>query len=238
MKRFIIIVTLLCLTVSAFCRMPRKNEDEAGQNAGIQLLTARDSASYAMGVAFASDLLRNFGMYPASIDTALMVEAFRSTMKGDSLQMEAAAAGEYIQNYMMTAQKEKDKKNIAVQVAWLENNAKQPGVKQTPSGLQYKVIKEGSGEHPNPTSNVTVHYEGSLTDGTVFDSSYKRGEPATFRLNQVIKGWTEGVQLMQPGAEYMLYIPYKLAYGEQGAGGRIPPYSTLIFKIQLINVAQ
>ena len=118
---------------------------------------------------------------------------------------------------------------------FLKNYAKQKGVKSTASGLLYKVIKEGDGAIPTDTSEVEVHYEGKLVDGTVFDSSYKRGETATFAVNQVIKGWSEAVKLMKVGAEYEVCLPYEIAYGERGTRG-IPPYSTLIFKIELKSI--
>jgi FKBP-type peptidyl-prolyl cis-trans isomerase FklB len=119
---------------------------------------------------------------------------------------------------------------------FLAENAKKEGVKTLPSGVQYKVIKEGNGAIPTDTSVVKVNYEGRLIDGTVFDSSYKRGEPATFPLQQVIAGWTEGLQLMQEGAKYRFFIPYRLAYGEGGAGAQIPPFAALIFDVELIQV--
>ncbi len=119
---------------------------------------------------------------------------------------------------------------------FLEENAKKEGVHVTPSGLQYKVIEEGVGTRPKATETVKVHYRGTLIDGTEFDSSYKRGEPISFGLNQVIAGWTEGLQLMKTGAKYELYIPYNLAYGERGAGGVIPPYAALIFEVELLEV--
>lgn len=118
---------------------------------------------------------------------------------------------------------------------FLEENKKNPEVKETASGLQYMVLQEGKGEHPTATSKVTVHYTGKLIDGTVFDSSVERGEPITFGLNQVIRGWTEGLQLMTPGSKYRLFIPYNLAYGEQGAGAMIPGGATLIFDVELIS---
>lgn len=120
--------------------------------------------------------------------------------------------------------------------AFLQDNAQRPGVTTLPSGLQYEVLAEGSGAKPGPTSRVTVHYEGRLTDGKVFDSSYKRNQPATFGVNQVIKGWTEALQLMSPGAKWRIFIPEHLGYGARGAGGSIPPYAALVFDVELIEV--
>ena len=119
---------------------------------------------------------------------------------------------------------------------FLAENAKREGVKVTSSGLQYEVLESSLGQKPKATDTVKVHYEGTLIDGTVFDSSYKRGEPISFGLNQVIKGWTEGVQLMSVGSKYKFYIPYQLAYGERGAGGSIPPYAALIFTVELLAI--
>ncbi len=119
---------------------------------------------------------------------------------------------------------------------FLAENAKREGVKTTASGLQYEVLEATIGQKPKATDKVKVHYEGTLTDGTVFDSSYKRGEPITFGLNQVIAGWTEGLQLMSIGSKYKLYIPYQLGYGAQGAGGSIPPYAALIFTVELLGI--
>ena len=119
---------------------------------------------------------------------------------------------------------------------FLAENAKKAGVTVTASGLQYEVLKEGTGKQPTADNTVECHYEGTLINGKVFDSSYRRGETATFGLRQVIKGWTEGVQLMKEGAKYRFYIPYNLAYGENGAGADIPPYAALIFDVELVKV--
>ena len=119
---------------------------------------------------------------------------------------------------------------------FLAENAKREGVKVTTSGLQYEVLEPSLGQKPKATDTVRVHYEGTLIDGTVFDSSYKRGESITFPLNGVIKGWTEGLQLMSVGSKYKLYIPYQLAYGERGAGASIPPYAALIFTVELLGI--
>lgn len=127
-------------------------------------------------------------------------------------------------------------KNLTEGQAFLAKNAKMPGVVTLPSGLQYKIITPGQGEHPKATDTVTVNYEGTLIDGTVFDSSYKRGTPATFPVNGVIKGWQEALQLMTPGATWMFYIPESLAYGKQGSMGAIGPNETLIFKVNLISI--
>ena len=119
---------------------------------------------------------------------------------------------------------------------FLAENAKKAGIVTLPSGLQYEVLNEGTGRKPKATDQVRCHYEGTLIDGTVFDSSYRRGEPAVFPLNGVIAGWTEGVQLMSEGAKYRFYIPFNLAYGANGAGASIPPYAALIFDVELIAV--
>ena len=119
---------------------------------------------------------------------------------------------------------------------FLAENAKKPNVVTLPSGLQYEILNEGDGKQPSAKDTVRCHYHGTLTDGTVFDSSVQRGEPAEFPLNQVIAGWTEGVQLMKEGAKYRFYIPYNLAYGERGSGAQIPPYSALIFDVELLKV--
>lgn len=120
--------------------------------------------------------------------------------------------------------------------SFLAENAKKEGIVVLPSGLQYQVLKEGNGKKPSATDQVKCHYEGTLIDGTIFDSSYQRNEPATFGLNQVIAGWTEGVQLMSEGAKYRFFIPYNLAYGERGAGAQIPPFAALVFDVELLKV--
>ncbi|MBS1746526.1 MAG: FKBP-type peptidyl-prolyl cis-trans isomerase [Bacteroidetes bacterium] len=122
------------------------------------------------------------------------------------------------------------------QKKFLEDNASKEGVITLPSGLQYLVLQEGNGQHPGPTTMVTVHYEGSLINGKVFDSSYKRGQPATFGVHQVIKGWTEALQLMPTGSKWRLFIPSELGYGARGAGSSIPPHSTLIFDVELLSM--
>lgn len=137
---------------------------------------------------------------------------------------------------MQTKYTEMSEQNQKAGDAFLAKNAKEAGVKTTPSGLQYKVIDAGNGASPTATDSVTVNYEGTLINGQVFDSSYKRGKPATFKVNQVIQGWQQALQMMKPGATWMLYIPSNLAYGKQGSMGAIGPNETLIFKVNLISV--
>jgi len=137
---------------------------------------------------------------------------------------------------MQQKQVEAGKKNAADADKFLAENKKKDGVKTTVSGLQYKVLKEGNGAQPKSSDTVTVNYRGTLVDGTEFDSSYKRGEPATFPVGGVIKGWTEALQLMKPGSKYQLFIPPDLAYGEHSPGPQIPPNSALIFEVELMNV--
>lgn len=136
----------------------------------------------------------------------------------------------------MAQMTEKSEQVMSEASSFLEENKSKPGIEVTESGLQYKVLLEGTGKRPMATDRVTVHYEGTLTDGTVFDSSYQRGQPIDFGLNQVIRGWTEGVQLMQEGAKYKFFIPSELAYGPRGAGGVIGPNEDLIFTVELIRV--
>lgn len=157
-------------------------------------------------------------------------------MNGEEPAMSAREAQQMLNEYFENKAKEDAQQAIAEGAAFLKENGEREGVVTTKSGLQYEVLTAGSGKSPKATDQVRCHYEGRLIDGSVFDSSYQRGEPADFGLNQVIPGWTEGVQLMQEGAKYRFYIPYVLGYGERGAGSSIPPYSTLIFDVELIKV--
>lgn len=242
MKRKTTILILLAFLMAAHARMPRKRTEQASAETQAPantppLATSSDSASYALGLMFATDIINNMNGFPAPIDKAKLLDGFAAVMRGDSVTWAVEDAAAFANGYFTKAQQEKALKQQAEQAKWLEDNARRPEVKTRPSGLQYEVIKEGSGEHPVAASTVKVHYEGKLTDGTIFDSSFQRGEPIEFQLDRVIKGWTEGLQLMSQGAEYILYIPYQLGYGEHGAGQQIPPYATLIFRVQLLEIA-
>lgn len=199
-----------------------------------------DKVSYALGLGIGRQLAQ-MGATDLSIDD--FAAAIKDVLEGKSLKVSNKDAQIIVENYF----KEKETKLNAERKAqgqiareagemYLKENAKNEGVVTRPSGLQYKVLNEGTGRRPTATDEVVCHYEGFLIDGTVFDSSYQRGEPATFPLNGVITGWTEGLQLMQEGAKYRFFIPYRLGYGENGAGTLIPPYSTLIFDVELIKV--
>lgn len=198
-----------------------------------------DSMSYALGMNVGADFSKNLKGIPggkSNID--LLIKGFATAMKGDSTLLTQEKASEYFKNYITKAQaRDLDGKKLAGQQFLAENMTKE-GVKTTASGLQYQILTPAEGPKPKATDSVTVHYQGFLLDGKKFDSSIDRGEPITFPLNQVIPGWTEGVQLMSVGSKYKFFVPYNLGYGEQGTpnGGPIPGYSTLIFEVELLGI--
>ena len=200
-----------------------------------------DKLSCALGLGIGQQLKQ------MGLKDALVIEDFAQSivdvLQENELKVKNSEAQQIVNAFFAEQEKqlkaqqaEKGKKALEEGRVFLQNNSTRPGVITTKSGLQYEVLVEGNGKKPKATDQVRCHYEGTLIDGTVFDSSYKRNEPAVFGLNQVIAGWTEGVQLMSEGAKYRFYIPYLLAYGEGGAGGMIPPYATLIFDVELIEV--
>lgn len=197
-----------------------------------QLKNENDSLSYFIGASIGESLMQS---NLSSLSVELLAKGLKDQLNG-SCQLSQQEVQMYIQNVLLIREAANSKVAIKAGEDFLSANEKRPGVVKTPSGLQYEVIKMGTGEKPAAEDNVTVHYHGTLIDGTVFDSSVDRGEPASFGLNQVIPGWTEGVQLMNVGSKYKFYIPYSLGYGEQGAGGVIKPYSTLIFEVELISI--
>lgn len=199
-----------------------------------------DKVSYALGLGIGRQLAQ-MGANDLNIDDFAL--AIKDIIAGKEPQIGDREAQAIVQEFFekqeekqKTAAAEKGKAAKEMGENYLAENAKKDGVVTLPSGLQYKVLKEGNGKKPKATDQVKCHYEGMLVDGTLFDSSIQRGEPATFPLNQVIAGWTEGLQLMQEGAKYRFFIPYHLGYGERGAGASIPPFSALIFDVELIEV--
>ena len=200
-----------------------------------------DKLSYALGLGIGQQL-RQMGL-----KDVLVVEDFAQSvtdmLQGNELRVKSSEAQGIVNAFFAEQEKklraekaEQGRQALEEGRVFLENNKNKPGVITTKSGLQYEVLQEGTGKRPKATDKVRCHYEGTLINGQVFDSSYKRNEPAVFALNQVIAGWTEGLQLMGEGAKYRFYIPYLLGYGESGAGDMIPPYATLIFDVELIDV--
>jgi FKBP-type peptidyl-prolyl cis-trans isomerase FklB len=199
-----------------------------------------DKLSYALGLGIGQQLAQ---MGAEGISAADFAQAIDDVLGGKELKVSHRDAQKIVQEYFakqeqkLSAQRaEAGKAHKEAGEKYLAENAKKEGVITLPSGLQYQVLKEGNGKKPSAKDTVMCHYEGFLIDGTVFDSSIQRGEPATFPLQQVIAGWTEGLQLMQEGAKYRFFIPYRLAYGEGGAGSSIPPFAALIFDVELIQV--
>ena len=199
-----------------------------------------DKVSYALGLGIGRQLSQ-MGANELNIDD--FAQAIKDVLAGDQPKVADQETQQIVQEFFQ-AQEAKQRaaaaeKGKVVRKAgedYLAENAKKEGVVTLPSGLQYKVLKEGNGKKPKATDKVKCHYEGMLIDGAMFDSSIQRGEPAVFPLNQVIAGWTEGLQLMTEGSKYRFFIPYSLGYGEHGAGTSIPPFSALIFDVELIEV--
>ncbi len=205
------------------------------------LKTAADSVSYAIGISTGAGYKENLKTLPgdpANVDD--LIAGFIQAIKGDSsaMKMTPQAAQAYMQTYFMEASTRDAKKTKEEGEKFLNENKTKKDVITTESGLQYQVVTEGTGEKPTAEDKVKVHYTGTLLDGTVFDSSVERGEPAEFGVGQVIKGWTEVLQLMPAGSKYIVWIPSELAYGERGVGGDIKPNSTLKFEIELLEIVK
>ena len=205
----------------------------------IELKDQKDKESYSLGYQFGQSL-KSQGV---DINLDIYASGIRDAFGGKEPQMsqeEIRATIMELQKRVVAARQkelnEKAAKNLSESKAFLAENGKKEGIKPLPSGLQYKVLTEGSGKTPKAEDTVTVNYKGTLIDGTEFDSSYKRGQPATFQVKGVIKGWTEALQLMKEGSKWQLFIPPELAYGERGAGSTVPPNSTLIFEVELLTI--
>ena len=199
-----------------------------------------DKLSYALGLGIGQQLAQ---MGATDLKVADFAQSISDVLEGRELKMSHREAQQIVQQYFAQQEEKINKERMAqgkvlkeAGEKYLAENGKKDGVVTLPSGLQYQVLREGNGKKPSAKDSVKCHYEGFLIDGTVFDSSVQRGEPAVFGLQQVIAGWTEGLQLMQEGAKYRFFIPYRLAYGEGGAGQMIPPFATLIFDVELIEV--
>ncbi|HEY4282154.1 MAG TPA: FKBP-type peptidyl-prolyl cis-trans isomerase [Chthoniobacterales bacterium] len=225
MKHLIIVILILgALLVPGFA-----------QDQGAQLKDLKDKASYSIGLNIGS----NFKKQGVDLNPDALIAGVKDALSGKKPALSETEAREVMTTWskeLQDKQKAMADKNADEGKKFLEDNKKKEGVKTTASGLQYKVVKEGNGAQPKATDTVTVDYKGTLINGTEFDSSYKRGEPATFPLNGVIKGWTEGLQLMKAGGKYQFFIPADLAYGQRAMGPDIAPNSTLIFDVELKSV--
>ena len=192
-----------------------------------------EKLSYALGLLIGHNLK---GMNIDGLVTAEFTRAVEQVLKGEKVEMTEVQAQGMVQEFMKEQQEIAGREVREAGEKFLADNAKRDGVTTTASGLQYEVLTEAIGQKPVATDSVRCHYEGRLIDGTVFDSSYQRGEPTSFPLQGVIKGWTEGLQLMSLGSKFRFFIPYTLAYGAQGAGGAIPPYAALVFDVELLGI--
>jgi FKBP-type peptidyl-prolyl cis-trans isomerase FklB len=216
---------------------PTKNNKSTSKTNKMTNTTAApsniDSVSYALGVNIGQGLKAQ-GI--ENLNPDMMAKAIADIMGGKPLMVSVENAEPVLNEFFSKVQAERTEKNKLAGKKFLEENKNKPGVVTLPSGLQYSVIKEGTGELPKETDKVTTHYHGTLIDGTVFDSSVDRGQPASFPVNGVIRGWIEALQLMKVGSKWKLYVPSDLAYGERGAGPKIGPGATLIFEVELISI--
>ena len=192
-----------------------------------------DKFSYSLGVVLAQNL-KNQSI--TSFEPGSLAKGIEDVIKGNQLEVSFGEADQTIQDYLKAAATEAHKSNIEAGETFLAENAKKAEVTTLPSGLQYEVLNQGDGPKPQATDEVTTHYHGTLIDGTVFDSSVERGQPASFPVNRVIPGWVEALQLMNTGSKWRLFVPSALAYGEQGAGDTIKPFSTLVFEVELLGI--
>lgn len=192
-----------------------------------------EKLSYALGLIIGNNLK---GMNIEGLLTTEFTRAVEQVLNGEKTEMTEVQAQGLVQEFLREQQEVAGKAAREAGENFLAENAKREGVKVTDTGLQYEVLTPALGIKPTPTDTVTCHYEGRLIDGTVFDSSYRRGEPASFPLQGVIRGWTEGLQLMSIGSKFRFFIPFDLAYGAQGAGGSIPPYAALVFDVELLGI--
>lgn len=232
---FLTVVALVVLTGSLIAENRQKNEKEKKQ----VLESQKDKVSYSIGW----DIGNSFKKQSIEINPDILLKGINDVLSGDNPQMTEKEMGETMMNFQkeMMAKRAETQKNIGEKnkkegEEFLAKNKNNKGIVSLPSGLQYRVIKEGNGKIPKLTDTVTVHYKGTLIDATEFDSSYKRGEPAKFPVSGVIKGWTEALQLMKVGSKWELFIPSNLAYAERGAGNIIGPNAVLVFQVELLSI--
>jgi FKBP-type peptidyl-prolyl cis-trans isomerase len=219
---------IICLLIASFSFSCNKVGTK-------KIKTESDSVSYALGINIGTSLKGQFD----DIDPYIIAQAIKDVYADKKdLMFDAQSSNDYLRKYFTKAQQAKAAKNLQKSNEFFEKNAKEEGVITTASGLQYKVLREGTGDIPKIDDKVKVHYTGMLLDGTVFDSSYDRNEPAVLTVNYVIPGWTEALQLMKVGSKYKLFIPPALGYGERGAGNKIGPNEAIIFEVELLEIVK
>ena len=225
MKSKALVLSALLLALTA-C------EKKESAPAEVNLATDEDRFSYALGMLVGERVLKQYG----EVDYQLLLAGMRAQHQDQATLLTLEEAGDSLNSHSEKQFAEQSASNRKRGEDYLKSNSEKDGVQVTESGLQYSVLTPADGPKPKATDEVTVHYRGTLIDGTEFDSSYSRGAPTSFTLNQVIPGWTEGLQLMSIGAKYQFVIPFSLGYGERGAGGQIGPFETLIFEVELIDI--
>ncbi|MFT6850080.1 MAG: FKBP-type peptidyl-prolyl cis-trans isomerase FklB [Sphingobacteriales bacterium] len=224
MKKHLVVPALAGVFLFGSCNMKKEE---------VELVSQSDKVSYSLGISIGQNIKKQ------GIDT-LNIEVFAKALEDvyaeSTFLIGEEEGNQLIQDYFAAKASAAAGKNVQVGVDFLADNSKREGVVTLPSGLQYEVMTEGDGAKPTLQDNVTTHYHGTLIDGTVFDSSVDRDEPASFPVGGVIKGWTEALQLMPVGSKWKLFVPSDLAYGERGAGGKIGPNSTLVFEVELLKI--
>lgn len=235
--RLLSLALLVCFSVPALAgkKKGKKKKTEETQTQTMELKNDLDSLSYALGVSIANNL-KNQGV--ESMNSGAFAAAIDAVYAGTDTNMTMDDANQYINSYFASAAEKKSKAQKEIGEKFLAENSKKEDVVVLPSGLQYKVLKMGDGPKPGAEDKVTTHYHGTLIDGTVFDSSVERGQPATFPVGGVIKGWVEALQLMPVGSKWVLYVPSDLAYGDRGAGPKIGPHTTLVFEVELLKIEE
>lgn len=230
-KLFLLLTSVVLLSNGVNAQKKKKKKKKDKKTITMELNSETDTVGYALGVNIGSQIKTQF----KDIDLDILAQAIKDAYAGNT-KISQAEAGPILQKYAESAQARMAEENLKEGEAFLAENAKRKEVTTTASGLQYEVLKEGTGEKPTTSSTVEVHYHGTLIDGTVFDSSVERGQPASFGVTQVIPGWTEALQLMTVGSKWKVFLPSSIAYGERGAGGSIGPNAALIFEVELLSI--
>jgi FKBP-type peptidyl-prolyl cis-trans isomerase FklB len=234
MKKSMLLLACTVTALSLFAQKSPAKADKKAMTPGVELKTAIDSANYAFGIIMGSNAGRQMG---TDLNKDIFSSGVNASLNGEGAKMTPEEANKYFSEYNKSQQARAVEKNKIEGKRFMDENKKRKEVTTTATGLQYEVLKHGTGTlHPTATDKVEVHYHGTLLDGSVFDSSVDRGKPISFALNGVIKGWTEGVQLMVEGDKYKFFIPSELAYGDRAAGAKIKPGSTLVFEVELLRI--